>query len=269
MDLQAISSEMMAAQDEARSIPTFTSRVPGFDNDAAYRVAVQVHEEKLRRGLVPVGRKIGFTNPGMWDRYGVREPIWGHVYDRTVVMPRGAPFRCSLGAFVEPMIEPEIVLHFRAPPPHGAGAAQVLASIDWIAHGFEIVQSHFPGWNFRAPDTIADGSLHARLYVGEPREPGRLGGDLLERLAAFSITLSCDGTERARGQGANVLGSPIQAAGHILAVIARQPEASPVRAGELITTGTITPAFPVRPGETWTTAIDGIDLPGMTITFDP
>jgi hypothetical protein len=48
-------------------------------------VAHLIHEARINEGAVPVGRKIGFTNPAMWSLYGVREPIWAYVYDTTVV----------------------------------------------------------------------------------------------------------------------------------------------------------------------------------------
>jgi 2-oxo-3-hexenedioate decarboxylase len=38
-------------------------------------------------------------------------------------------------------------------------------------------------------------------------------------------------------------------------------------AGEIVTTGTVTRAFPVAPGETWRTELHGLDLPAMTIRF--
>jgi 2-keto-4-pentenoate hydratase len=50
---------------------------------------------------------------------------------------------------------------YTSPDPPGANAC-----IDWIAHGIEIVQSHFPGWKFQAADTIADWALHGRSFLG-------------------------------------------------------------------------------------------------------
>jgi 2-oxo-3-hexenedioate decarboxylase len=50
-------------------------------------------------------------------------------------------------------------------------------------------------------------------------------------------------------------------------VLRRQPEAPPLAPGELISTGTITDAHPVRPGETWSTRLEGLPLPGMTVHF--
>jgi len=48
---------------------------------------------------------------------------------------------------------------------------------------------------------------------------------------------------------------------------AKQSDAAPLAAGELISTGTLTDAHPVAPGETWSTEIRGIGLEGLEVTF--
>ena len=268
IDLGAIAQEMKAAQDEVRQIAPFTSRLTGFDNEVAYNVARLIHDQRVEEGFVPIGRKIGFTNPEMWDLYGVREPIWAPIYDRTVVMSSGSPVRCRLGGFTEPKIEPEIILHFRSTPSPTSDLGDILECIDWFAHGIEIVQSHFPEWVFRAADTIADLALHGTLLVGEPQDVSKLGDHLLRDQETFSVALSCDGSCRERGKGSNVLGSPLAAIGHLLAVLAKQPQARPLEAGELVTTGTLTTALPIHPAEIWETQVEGIALPGMTVAFE-
>ena len=269
LDLDSIAREVMAAQDENRQVVPLTSRYAALDNDSAYQVAALIHEQRLAQGFVPVGRKIGFTNPVTWVRYGVREPIWAHVYDRTVTMVPGGHVRCGLGRFAEPRIEPEIIVHFRTQPSSGSEPRDILDCIDWFAHGFEIVQSHYPDWVFRAPDTIADWALHATLMIGEPQDVSALGASLLRDQETFAVELSCDGAVRDRGKGSNVLGSPLLAIKHLLAVLAAQRGATPLGAGELVTTGTLTGAHRVHPGETWNTRLEGIALPNMTVAFEP
>jgi 2-oxo-3-hexenedioate decarboxylase len=266
-DLEAIAAEMKAAQDLCEQIEPLTARLSGFDNAAAYEVARLIHEARLREGALSVGRKIGFTNRDMWREYGVYESIWAFVYDTTVVHLSASRGTCGLGRFAEPRIEPEIVLHFRSAPPVTDDPAELLACIDWIAHGIEIVQSHFPGWTFRAADTVADWALHGTLLVGEPQSVERIGPDLVSRLERFMISLSCDGDVRDTGRGCNVLGSPLSAVAHLISVLAKQPQAKPLQAGELVTTGTLTRALPIRAGETWSTVLDGIALPGISVAF--
>ena len=115
------------------------------------------------------------------------------VYDTTVVHLSAARGTCALGRLAEPRIEPEIVLHFRSAPPVTNDPTELLACIDWIAHGIEIVQSHFPGWTFRAADTVADWALHGTLLVGEPQSIERIGPDLVSQLERFTISLADDG----------------------------------------------------------------------------
>jgi 2-oxo-3-hexenedioate decarboxylase len=256
---------MKAAQDACTQIAPFTGRLPGFDNASAYEVARLIHERHVEEGVVPVGRKIGFTNRTIWDEYGVYEPIWAHVYDRTVKRFPDSTGTGSLAGFADPRIEPEIVLHFRTAPPITQDPAAILSCIDWIAHGIEIVQSHFPDWKFKAADTIADSSLHAALFVGEPHDVELLGPNLVSRLETFKVALSCDGVERDRGGGANVLGSPLAAVAHLIGVLAQQPNSKPLSAGEIVTTGTLTRALTIRPGERWTTRFEGLELPGFQL----
>ena len=268
-NLRAIAQEIKAAQDEVRQIAPLTSQLSGFDEAVAYDVAHLVHQARLNEGAVPVGRKIGFTNPDMWSRYGVSKPIWAYIYDTTVVRVSAKPETCSIGRFTEPKIEPEIVFHFRSAPPVGGNLSAILKCIDWVAHAFEIVQSHFPGWKFQAADTVADWALHGSLLVGEPQAVEGLGTDLIAALESFSIALSCDGEVREVGIGSNVLGSPLAAIAHLIAVLAKQPQYEPLQANEMVTTGTITTAQSVRVGETWRTELRGIALPGLSVKFVP
>jgi len=266
-DFRAIARQMKAAQDEGLQVEPWTSRLSGFDVPAAYVVAHMIHEARLSEGAVPVGRKIGFTNPDMWNRFGVREPIWAHIYDRTVVRLPVGRATCSIGRFAEPKIEPEIVFHFRSAPPVDGDLLAILGTIDWVAHAFEIVQSHFPDWMFQAADTVADWGLHGTLLVGEPQAVDRLGPDLIAAFKCFSIVLSCDGEVREVGRGSNVLGSPLAAIAHLIAVLAKQPKYKPLQASEMVTTGTITTALSIHAGETWRTELEGIALPGLSVEF--
>ena len=38
-------------------------------------------------------------------------------------------------------------------------------------------------------------------------------------------------------------------------------------AGEVVSTGTLTDAYPVAPGEAWSTEFEGIDLSGLRVSF--
>jgi len=267
LDLPALALEIKTAQDSVRQVVPFTARLAHFDLFAAYEVARLVHRARLAEGSKPVGRKIGFTNPDMWAKFGVSEPIWAYIYETTVNRLNGTQTMCRLDRFAEPKIEPEIVFGFRTVPRTGAGPREVLNAIDWVAHGFEIVQSHFPGWKFQAPDTVADWALHGTLLVGPPQPLARLGPDPIAALESFTLTLSCGDRQVETAKGSNVLGSPVNAITHLLSVLAKQPDQAPLQAGEIVTTGTVTTAHSVCAGETWRSQLQGIALPGLTVEF--
>ena len=267
VDVEQLALEMKDAQDRAKQVEPFTSRYADFSVAKAYEVSRAIHRHRIAEGAKPLGRKIGFTNPLVQERYGVHEPMWAHVYDATTQHLHGARAASRVQRFAQPKIEPEVILHFARAPRADADAAAILACIDWVAHGFEIVQSNFPGWRFEAADTIADSGLHAALFVGPPVPLERLGSDAARVLESFTLELFRNGERIDAGRGGNVLGSPLLAAAHLVATLARQPASEPLRAGEIVTTGTITDAHPIAAGDTWQTRLAGIDLPGFTIEF--
>lgn len=263
----ALADDLILALSRRDQIHCLSSWVSGFDEAHAYRIARAVTARRVAQGESVVGRKIGFTNRTIWDEYGVHRPLYGAMYDTTVhdVVGAGA---ASLKAYVEPRIEPEIVLGLSAPPETGMDEAALMGCVGWVAHGFEIVQSLYAGWRFTFEDCVAAFGLHGGLLVGPcvAIAPGEHAA-WLERLGRFSIRLSRNGQEIDVGQAGNVLGGPVSALRHLVEVIALDPEAAPLMAGEMVTTGTVTRAFPVMAGERWTTTLKGLDLPGMDVTF--
>ncbi len=267
-DQRTLVAQLLKAQDQASQLAPLSAQAPDFDIEAAYAVAEQIHQARLAQGDVAAGRKIGFTNAAMWAKFGVQEPVWGHMYARTVVHLSGASETCSLRRFAEPKIEPEIALHFHRAPPPQADINMLLDCIDWIAPSFEIVQSHYPDWQFKAADTIADGGLHGMLFVGTPATPAQLGPDLLTQLSTCTVTLACNGLLRETGAGKNALGNPLAAMAHLLAVLARQTIQRPIQAGEIVTTGTLTAPHALTAGETWRMTLQGIALAALEVQFN-
>jgi len=266
-ELEAIAAEAFTALDTGHQIVPFSARLSGFNLDDAYRVAATIKQMRETRGETPVGRKIGFTNRTIWAEYNVYEPIWGYVYNRTVhdLADLGETF--SLRALAEPRIEPEIVFKLAVAPAPGMDETALLACIDWVAHGFEIVQSIFPGWKFSAADTVAAFGLHGALLIG-PRHPIAANAEVWSRtLATFEIDLGREGKVVDHGLAANVLGGPVSALRRLVDILARDQANPPLAAGELVTTGTLTRALPVAPGETWTTELTGLALNGLCVHF--
>jgi len=220
---------------------------------AAYDNALAVRALRVARGERPVGYKIGFTNRNIWPRYGVWAPIWGTVWDTTLQFCDGRG-TLALAGTCEPRIEPEAVFGIGTTPPPEASLEDLFDCIEWVAPGFEIVQSHMPGWKFEAPDTVADQGLHAQLLVGARIPAVQVARDAAafeQRLAQARVTLLRAGTSMESGVGANVLDGPLHALFHFVRELRACPGAPDLQAGDVVTTGTWTDAWSVAPGEIW------------------
>lgn len=262
-------SLVLAALADRYQIEPLTARPEGLELGQAYRVAAAVRKAREVRGERVVGRKIGFTNRTIWDEYGVHAPIWSYVYDTTLHRLPDIVNEFDLCTFVEPRIEPEIVFGLRRAPEFGMDQRALIDCVEWVAHGFEIVQSIFPDWRFQAADTVAAFGLHGALLVG-PQEPVTVANADLwcERLAGFEITLMREGVDADHGRAANVLGwGPLAALHHLIEVLAADRDSPPLAPGEMVATGTLTRALPIKSGERWSTRLDGVGLEGISVAF--
>ena len=129
--------------------------------------------------------------------------------------PEGAA-QLDLEPLVQPRIETEVVFRFRADLPATDDAQAVLEHTEWIAAGFEIVQSHFAGWRFAAADCTAAFGLHGALVVGRPlmltdTERGRL----LTALTDADVTVRRGDDVVDTGRSSVVLDSPALSLAHL------------------------------------------------------
>jgi 2-oxo-3-hexenedioate decarboxylase len=88
---------------------------------------------------------------------------------------------------------------------------------------------------------------------------------IADMLPRFALTLSREDEIIERGTGANVLGSPALALAHLSRLIESPPESPRVVSGEIISTGTLTDAWPVWAGETWSSDYGELPLAGLTL----
>jgi 2-keto-4-pentenoate hydratase len=221
----------------------------------AYQLALQVRALRQARGERPKGIKIGFTNRTIWPLYDVHQPIWGTVWDTTChTLDAWGQGHARLDALCQPRLEPEVVFGLRATPRAGDTLEQLFQALDWLAPGFELVQSHLPDWRFAIADTAADSGLHGQLWMG-PRTPvtnfAASGEQLAQRLAQANVKLHHGPALVHTGHGAAVLDSPLHALHHVVQVLAACPGAPPLQPGDVVTTGTWTDAPPIEAGQTW------------------
>jgi 2-oxo-3-hexenedioate decarboxylase len=265
-DIAQIADEAFTAMISGRQITPFTSRPGGFTQQSAYGVTPLLRRAYEAQGDTVVGRKIGFTNRRIWPEYGVDSPNWGYVTDRTVHDLATTP-SLPAGRFIEPKIEPEIMFGLAAAPKVGMDEFTLLGCVEWVAFGYEIVQSIYPGWKFAAADTAVANAMHGALLIGARHSIAPRKREWLRELASFTVELSCDGKVMDRGEAANVLDGPLKVLAHMTGMLAKDTFNPPLAADEIISTGTLTRALDVKAGQSWTAQVSGIPLEPISLRF--
>lgn len=264
-DAGSVAEEIAAARAAGGRLAPFTDRIEGFGLEDAYRVA-GILACRRAAGSPVVGRKIGFTNRALWEDAGLTEPVWGSMFEETVVRYGDGgteKTQLSLDSATEPKIECEVVVVLGSAPEPGERGAAVARRIERVGLGFEVVDSPFPGWRMRPADSVAAGALHHALAVGEFRVV-RDAEKAARALAALRVSMTTPaGGAPVAGAGSAVMGNPLDAVGVLAEITAAQ--GNPLRAGEVVTTGTLTPPLDCRPGERYSAEAEGGVLPPVAV----
>jgi 2-oxo-3-hexenedioate decarboxylase len=265
--IEEISKEAIALLGTGRQVVPFGRRYPEFNLNEAYDVVSRVRDLRRERGETPIGRKIGFTNRAIWSGYGISGPIWNYMFDRTVSRAACGRAEFELKGMAEPRIEPEVVLHLASAPSAGMDADGLISCVDWVAPAFEIVFSVFPNWSFSAADAAAAYGVHGALLLGSEMILSESRSVLSAALSKFTLEMESGRGVRRDGCAGNVLGGPLQALKFLVDEIAQYPMSEPLKAGEIVTTGTLTEAMPAEPGDTWSVRFKGINLEPLQLHF--
>ncbi len=233
----------------------------GFDLDAAYAMETEVMRLRQAEGVAVAGRKVGYANKAMWRILKLNTLVWAHMFEDTVYMAPQGVFELQIGPYRSPKIEPEIVIKVRDPQ-----AGEGLAAAEWIALGFEILDNPYPDWKFQPVDFVAAWGLHVGLIVGKKLEVTSSNIDsLANQLAEFKIALLRNNELVEEGAGKNSLRSPALCLGELARAAAERNDT--LRAGEIISTGTLTTAQVIAPGEEWRAELNGLPLPSLRVQF--
>jgi 2-keto-4-pentenoate hydratase len=259
---------LVGARASGQPCPPVRGLLPDGDVDAAYAVQSSWVANQIAARARVVGRKIGLTNPAVQAQFGVDRPDFGVLFDDMACAP-GTPIDGA--RTLQPKIEAEIafVLAEDLTGPM-IGPAEVAAATAYVVAALEIVDSRIAGWDIGIVDTIADNGSSGLFVLGDRRqELGRLD------LAECAMTLrrvASDGADGAggaggaalasgeevvsTGTGASILGDPLAAVAWLAAAV--RDHGRPLRAGEVVLSGSLGPMVPVAPGDAFHADISGV-----------
>ncbi|AGP61433.1 2-keto-4-pentenoate hydratase [Streptomyces rapamycinicus] len=242
VNVSELAARLSKAVADRTAITKLTDEFPELDIPTGYRV-----QRELRSATGQIaGWKLGVTSRAKQAQVGVDSPIYGFL-PATGAVDLGEPLDTS--ALIQPRCEPEIVftLGRDLEGPH-ITATDVVAASSGVAVGIEVLDSRFVDYGFTMADVVADNTSASRFVVGVPvTTPGvdlRLVGVLLEKNGEVVATAS----------GAASLGHPAAAVAWLVRQLAAEDEG--LAAGQIVLSGGLTAAVPVRPGDVVTATID-------------
>jgi 2-keto-4-pentenoate hydratase len=249
---------LVAARASGQPCPPVRGLLPADDIDAAYAVQSSWVADQIAAGARVVGRKIGLTNPAVQAQFGVDRPDFGVLFESMACAP-GSPIDGA--RTLQPKIEAEIAFVL-AEDLTGAtiGPAEVAAATAYVVAALEIVDSRIAGWDIGIVDTVADNGSSGLFVLGDRRQGlGRVD------LAGCAMTLrrvssggagGSGGEVVSTGTGASILGDPLAAVAWLAAAV--RDHGRPLRAGEVVLSGSLGPMVPVAPGDAFHADITGV-----------
>lgn len=193
-------------------------------------------------GLTPAGWKVAATSDAALKLLAVDGPAMGPVFKEHVFQsPARLPAKVEHGAAVEC----EIAFVMGAPVVEaGVGRAEVIAATRHPVIAVEVVGCRVEG-GFAGAGTmvmIGDFAFNAALVTGREVENWRSVD-----LPAVRAKVAVNGEVKAEGTGAAVLGDPVEAL--VWAANEAIRIGRPLRAGDIVSTGSMTGVTPVKPGD--------------------
>jgi 2-keto-4-pentenoate hydratase len=202
-------------------------------------------------GEASVGRKIGLTSPGMQAQMGVHEPDFGELWASRAFAPRDGIADFSTELFIQPRVEGELAFLIGSElVGPGITNDDVLAAAVAVSPAIEVVDSRIADWRIKLVDTIADNASYGAFTLGEWSED-LLGEDLREVRLSVTHNQQVIMSE----QGRAVLGSPLAAVAWLANKLASFGE--PIRAGDVVLSGSFGPAAPAIAGDEFTVEVAG------------
>jgi 2-oxo-3-hexenedioate decarboxylase len=235
-----IAEHLESAERDARAVTKITGDYPGMNWDDAYAVQDAIRVRKEARGHKTVGLKCGLTSHAKMKQMGVASPCFGFVSDY-MACADGSDIGCA--PLIHPKAEAEICIVTKAPlRGPGCHVGAVMAAIDFVMPGVEIIDSRYRDFKFDIESVIADNTSAARFVVGgRPRNAEELD------LRTLGVALEKNGKIVAMAAGAAVLGHPAAAVALLTNHLGARGQEIP--AGSLILTGGVTEAIAVQAGD--------------------
>jgi 2-oxopent-4-enoate/cis-2-oxohex-4-enoate hydratase len=254
--IQQLGDELYDALQAGRVVDPLTTRHPEITIEDAYAIQQRLNARRVAAGETVIGKKIGVTSKAVMNMLGVYQPDFGLLTD-AMVYNEGEAIPAS--RLIQPKAEGEIAFILKRDlQGPGVSAADVLAATEGVMACFEIVDSRIRDWKIKIQDTVADNASCGVFVLGD-----RVVDPKAVDLNLCGMVLEKNGEIVATGAGAAALGAPANAVAWLANTLGAL--GIPLKAGEVILSGSLAIMVPVQAGDSLRVSIGGIG--GCSVRF--
>lgn len=254
--IKQLGDELYTALTGCQVIEPLTSRYPEITIEDAYHIQAQLVSRRIKAGARVVGKKIGVTSRAVMNMLGVGQPDFGILLDDMIYNEGEA---IEIGSLIQPKAEGEIAFVMKRDligP--GVTAADVLAATEGVMACFEIVDSRIRDWKIKIQDTVADNASCGVMVLGDQLVDVRKVD-----LVTCGMVIEKNGEIVGTGAGAATMASPVNAIAWLANTLGRL--GIPLKAGEVVLSGSLAAMFPIKAGDNLRVTIGGIG--GCSVRF--
>jgi 2-oxopent-4-enoate/cis-2-oxohex-4-enoate hydratase len=254
--ITTLGDELYQAMTNRTVVDPLTTRHPDITIENAYHIQQRMLQRRLDAGERVVGKKIGVTSAAVMNMLGVYQPDFGYLLDG-MIYNEGQSI--DISTLIQPKAEGEIAFILKKDlMGPGISNADVLAATECVMPCFEIVDSRIRDWKIKIQDTVADNASCGVFVLGD-----RVVSPLDVDLNTCGMVLEKNGEIVATGAGAAALGAPANAVAWLANTLGAL--GIPLKAGEVILSGSLAIMVPVKAGDSLRVTIGGIG--GCSVRF--
>ena len=238
MKLQEIAEYVDKTYQNKEEMDPITNQYPELSIEEAYQI--QIMNAMKRKVHDPIsGMKIGITSKMMQEVLQTDEPDFGHIYESRNITGNSI----SMKEFVNPKIEAEIAFVMKdSVDGNNFSDEDLINAIDYVIATFEIADARVKDWKYTLRDMIVDSAAFGAYKLGSVKMK-LTDIDLVKE----NVTLEINGEVTANGSGEACLGNPLTAMKWLVKAMAKHDLA--LKAGDVILSGSLTPALPIKAGD--------------------
>ena len=247
--IEKYGDELYDALINRKAVAPLTDREADITIEDAYQIQQRMIQRRVDAGETIIGKKIGVTSKVVMDMLKVNQPDFG-MMTSGMVFNEGEAIDTS--TMIAPRAEAEVAFVLKSDlQGPGVTAADVLRATECVVPCFEIVDSRIQDWKIKIQDTVADNASCGVLVLGGLRKSPR---DI--DLALAGMVLEKNGEVISTSTGAAVQGSPVNAVAWLANTLGSL--GIPLKAGEVILSGSQSPLVPVKAGDSLVCSVGGL-----------